>query len=190
MRCPHKDMKTNVCVCVVVCVCVCERVSHHGFCDEQQQNGLLHHVLRTEATARTQKAGNSTKNGNFIPLSLTHTHVQKYTGVSVTFLSHLWSCNIIQTTLDISLYSSISDVSRSLSNTHSLGLTLFSFYSSLSLPLSSTPCPFKGHVYQTPQRPFQEATDNKSHEQCRSTACFSCSSSLLQISDMDLDLHL
>lgn len=27
-----------------------ERVSHHGFRDEQQQDSFLHHVLRTEAT--------------------------------------------------------------------------------------------------------------------------------------------
>lgn len=32
--------------------------SHHGLCDEQQQHGLLHHVLRTEASAGAEETGN------------------------------------------------------------------------------------------------------------------------------------
>lgn len=54
--------------------CVCVFVSHHGLGDEQQQHGLLHHVLRTEATANG-KTGSSSKNGTF-RLPHTHTHTE------------------------------------------------------------------------------------------------------------------
>lgn len=50
----------------------CERTSHHGFCDEQQQNSFLHHVLRTEATARVKKEGGNSTNDGLVSLSGTH----------------------------------------------------------------------------------------------------------------------
>ncbi len=102
-----------------VCVCVC--VSHHGLCDEQKQHSLLHDVLRTEATARTQETGNSTNNKRSIPH--THTHVvcseaDCQIAESVQFLSQLWCCNTTRTTLGVSLHSTISNVTCTHARTH------------------------------------------------------------------------